>query len=62
MEDKMIKEEMLVKSYERQNETVPVQISTLKKEENKREQNFYDEIIKKERERNKAAYDKKKKV
>ena len=33
-------------------------ISTLKKEENKREQNFYDEIIKRERERNKAAYDK----
>ena len=33
MEDKMIKEEMLVKRYERQNETVPVHISTLKKEE-----------------------------
>ena len=58
MEDKMIKEEMLVKRYERQNGTVSVHISTLKKEENKREQNFYDEIIKRERERNKAAYDK----
>ena len=58
MEDKMIKEEMLVKRYERQNEAVPVHISTLKKEENKREQNFYDEIIKRERERSKAAYDK----
>ena len=33
-------------------------ISTLKKEENKREQNFYDEIIKRKRERNKAADDK----
>ena len=34
MEEKMIKEEMLIKRYERQNETVPVHISTLKKEEN----------------------------
>ena len=51
MEDKMIKEEMLIKSYERQNETVPVHISTLKKEENKREQNFYDGIIKRERDK-----------
>ena len=37
MEDKMIKEEIMVKRYERQNETVPVHIITLKKEENKRE-------------------------
>ena len=58
MDDKMIREEMLVKRYERQNKKVPVHISTLKKEENKTEQNFYDEIIKRERERNKAAYDK----
>ena len=48
----------MVKRYERQNETVPVHISTLKKKESKRDQNFYDEIIKRERERNKAAYDK----
>ena len=34
MEEKMIKEEMLITRYERQNETVPVHISTLKKEEN----------------------------
>ena len=58
MEDKMIKEEMWIKRYKRHNETVPVHISTLKKEENMREHNFYDEIIKREKERNKAAYDK----
>ena len=33
-------------------------ISTLKKEENMREHNFYDEIIQREKERNKAAYNK----